>query len=51
MRTSETSQGILVPRLRLATSLSIDSLDPDIPLEYDGWPGEDGAQATREIVV
>jgi hypothetical protein len=32
-------------------SPSIDSLDPDIALEYDGCPGEDGAQATRGIVV
>jgi hypothetical protein len=28
---------------------SIDSLVPDILLEYDGCPGEDGAQAISEV--
>jgi hypothetical protein len=30
---------------------SIDSLVPDILLEYDGYLGEDGAEAPREIVA
>jgi hypothetical protein len=31
------------------SSFSIDDLVPDILLEYDGCPGEDGAQATSEV--
>ena len=33
------------------SSLGIDGLVPDILLEYDGYLGEDGAEAPREIVA
>jgi hypothetical protein len=50
--TPEPSQGILAPRLRPASKPpSIDSLVPDILLECEGRSGEDGAQATRALVV
>jgi hypothetical protein len=37
--------------LTCLSSFSIDDLVVVILLEYDGCPGEDGAQATTEIIV
>jgi hypothetical protein len=44
-------RGLLPLVFDLPPNPSIDHLVPMIHLEYDGCPGEDGAQATTEIVV
>ena len=47
----ETLQGMSPLVFDLPPSPSIDSLVPGIFLEYDGYLGEDGAQATTEFIV